>query len=88
MEKTAMVDFLKKAEMMSYACDQICILLDRIAQTDNKEEVEILIDAIQFLNDRVSDVHGLAKTSIKQSIKDGKGDLAEIRDKCVKLKIV
>jgi len=88
MEKTAMVDLLKKAEMMSYACNQICILLDRIVQTDNKEEVEILIDAMQFLDDRVSAVHGLTKTSIKQSIKDGEGDLAEIREKCVKLEIV
>ena len=88
MEKTAMLDTFKRAEMMRYACDQICILLDRIVQTDDKEEVEILIDAIQFLDDRVSAVHGLAKTSIKQGIKEGHGDLAEIRDKCVKLKII
>lgn len=60
--------------------------IDNIVKSENKEEIEMSIRALENLNENIP--FGKMSIPIREAIRIGRGDFAKIQKKCIQLGLV
>lgn len=78
----------EKDILMADVAIRIVGMIDQIEVSQDAEEIEMLIDSIDFLDNKIRAIFGYSPGSVRPAIKEGRGDLKRIQQKCIQMNVV
>lgn len=83
-----MKDLMELVRLLSVLGQKILAIIELIKKESNRENIEVYIDALQFLRNVGDDAIGSKRKDMREAIRNGYGDLKPIQQKCIEMKVV